>query len=254
MRNYAIENFLLDVYYPIDNDFVMEGSDGKVGIVDRIIKAMMRIIEFIRTNIIDRFRRFIKNLRNKAAATNKSEIMVTQEFVNLLTKASTYMKDCDSTISVVARMVGELYQAARNDQERSGERDNTETEKVSTALGNLFNKMHQMEIANKLKDEIDAAKNSLIKKDLSVKLNTSVFTSGLDMFDTVIKSCDELNRKLGEKLKMAKDLRNRFSNEEYAQLNVFKSVGTGLTYASKIVSMVSEILNLCGSVFKITII
>lgn len=254
MFDYAIENFLLDVYYPVNDDFAMEGSDGKAGIVDRIITIIMRVIDFIKTNIIDRFRRFIRNLRNKVTSAVKSEIRVTPAFANLITTANTYMKDCDNTIFVVARMVGELYQAARNDQKRSREINNTETEKVSTSLGNLFNKMHQMEIANKLNDEIEAAKDSLIKEALSVKLNTSVFTNGLNTFDMVIKSCDQVNRKLDENLKWAKDLRNKFSDEEYAQLTVFKSVSTGLTYATNIVRMVSEILNLCGSVFKIAII
>ena len=101
MYEYAIEDFLLDVYYPIENDVAMEGTDSGSGLFGKLMAIISRFIEFIRTNIIDRIKRFIRAMRSKIASESNDKFMVTQNMLNVTNTAMRYVDNGESAISSV---------------------------------------------------------------------------------------------------------------------------------------------------------
>ena len=255
MYEYAIEDFLLDVYYPIENDVAMEGTDSGSGLFGKLMAIISRFIEFIRTNIIDRIKRFIRAMCSKIASESNDKFMVTQNMLNVTNTAMRYVDNGESAISSVDQMVSELYKAADTDQKRNrasgadSESDNTESAKATKKLEAFSENKFTSDEYDRFADVFESAKRAFENTDHSASIAKRDLLNAMAKFNDITKVCDNVSRKLDEELKWIRETRSQFSDEEYKTLNVFRTVSNGIGYAYRIIGNVAKFLILCQQVF-----
>lgn len=239
MFDYAIENFLLDAYYPIE-PAIEAGNEEKQSIFGRIKKLIIRFIEFLRTNIIDRVKRWIANIRNRIRNRkkngNKNAITVPTEYGRLIDTTFQMAKTTAEGLQTLRERLPTLFDAGLDDQNGS------KTERLVNDLKEYAAKSYKEYDYKVFKNTYDNIKSSRPKMGDggSRTFPISNIERLLNDFDTLAGSARQLTTYLANAISNLKEYKD---DPEESNPNVgFSNVIKGLVVAQNLVANYSKII------------
>ena len=239
MFDYAIENFLLDAYYPIEPAIEADSGD-KQSIFGRIKKLIVRFIEFLRTNIIDRIKRWISNIRNRIRNRNKNGnenvITVPTEYGRLIDTSFQMAKTTAEGLQTLRDRLPTLFDAGLDD------RNGSKTEKVVNDLKEYAAKSYKEHEYEVFKNTYDNIKSSHSEKGKggSRTFPISNIERLLNDFDNLAGDARQLTTYLVNAISNLKEYKD---DPEEPNPNVgFSNVIKGLVVAQNLVANYSKII------------
>lgn len=242
MFEYAIESFLLDVYYPIGSIKSANEAEGaqKQSIFGRIKKLVYRFIEFLKTHVIDRVKRWISriraHIRNRKKNTNENAITVSAEYGRLVDTTFRMAKTAAEGLQTIRDQLPALFDAGVDDQ------NGNKTEKLVNDLKEYASKSYNDYEYEVFKNTYANIKSTRQKnpKEGSRTFPMSNIERLLGDFDTLADSARRLTTYLTNNIRNLKEFEDAPGE---ANLNIgFSNVIKGLVVAENLVANYSKII------------